>query len=217
MNTSSEMLLSHLVTIPTLPAPSPDEQHAIAQTLAGDLNAFNELVTKYQNLAYSVAFRMLHTEDMAAHAVQDSFIKAYPALPSFNNGSFKSWLMRIVVNTCYDMLRSMRRYTLEEIGDDLDYEEGETAARQLVDGHELPQAFVERMELSAWLEAGLQALSVEHRLALALYDIHGYSYEEVSEITGAPLGTVKSRINRGRVKMRNFLLQQAECSSTRVE
>src|SRR5687767_4460542 len=69
-----------------------DEELAIARTLAGDVDAFNELVVKYQKLAYSIAYRMLQSREAAADAVQDSFLKAFRALPSFKNGSFKSWL-----------------------------------------------------------------------------------------------------------------------------
>jgi RNA polymerase sigma-70 factor (ECF subfamily) len=197
-------------------ARSQDEQYAIARTLAGDLNAFNELVVRYQNLAYSVAYRMLQSREAASDAVQDSFVKAYRALPSLRNGngSFKSWLMRIVVNTCHDIIRINGRVILEEISDDASYElnddSGKNKPLQLIDAHESPQAFVERMELSAQIELGLRALPAEQRLVLMLCDIHGYSYEEIHEITGWPMGTIKSRISRARLKLRDFLLQQPD-------
>jgi RNA polymerase sigma-70 factor, ECF subfamily len=191
-------------------SPPQDEQRAIARALEGELDAFNELVVKYQRLAYSVAYRMLQSEDAAADAVQDSFIKAFRALPSFKGGMFKSWLMRIVVNTCYDVLRVNQRYTTESIGDDPNYEEGEVAPRQLIDSSESPHEFAERMELSALIELGMRALPAEQSLVLSLCDIHGYAYEEIAEVTGLPIGTVKSRISRARVRLRDFLLQQPE-------
>jgi RNA polymerase sigma-70 factor, ECF subfamily len=199
------------------PASPNDEELAIARTLKGDLDAFNELVLKYERIAYSVAYRMLQSSDAASDAVQESFIKAYRALPSFKNGSFKSWLMRIVINTCYDAIRSNRRFTLEEISDDSLYEftreRGEHVPHQLVDPHESPQDFVERMEFGAQIELGLRSLPHEQRMVLVLYDIHGYSYEEISEITSMAMGTVKSRISRARQKLRDFLLQQGELES----
>ncbi|HXF64966.1 MAG TPA: sigma-70 family RNA polymerase sigma factor [Caldilineaceae bacterium] len=186
---------------------APDEQAAIEQALAGDLNAFNRLVVKYQRLAYSVAYRLMQSEDAASDAVQDSFIKAFRALHTFKGGQFKSWLMRIVVNTCYDMLRVQQRYVTESIGDEPD-EEG--AATYLVDQSESPHEYAERMELNQLIELGIRSLPPDQRLVLTLCDVHGYSYEEIVEITGYPMGTVKSRISRARTKLRDFLLQQPE-------
>ncbi|MCC6167352.1 MAG: sigma-70 family RNA polymerase sigma factor [Caldilineaceae bacterium] len=196
-----------ILTLSTAPQLAPDEEAAIERTLAGDLNAFNQLVVKYQRLAYSVAYRMLQTEDAAADAVQDSFIKAYRALRSFKGGVFKSWLLRIVVNTCYDVLRAQKRYTFEPIGEEADEE---TPVALLVDNSESPQAYVERMELNGLIELGIRSLPADQRLVLTLCDVHGYAYEEIAEITGFPMGTVKSRISRARTKLRDFLLQQPE-------
>ncbi|RIK42662.1 MAG: RNA polymerase subunit sigma-24 [Chloroflexi bacterium] len=186
---------------------APDEEAAIERALAGDLDAFNQLVVKYQRLAYSVAYRMLQTEDAAADAVQDSFIKAYRALGSFKGGVFKSWLLRIVVNTCYDVLRAQKRYTFEPIGEEAG---DETPVTLLVDNSESPQDYVERMELNGLIELGIRSLPADQRLVLTLCDVHGYAYEEIAEITGFPMGTVKSRISRARTKLRDFLLQQPE-------
>ncbi len=195
------------LTLPSAHQLAPDEEAAIKQSLAGDINAFNQLVIKYQRLAYSVAYRMLQSEDTAADAVQDSFIKAYRALDGFKGGSFKSWLLRIVVNTCYDVLRSQKRYTFEPIGEEADEDEPVT---RLVDSGESPQDYVERMELGELIELGIRSLPPDQRLVLTLCDVHGYAYEEIAEITGFPMGTVKSRISRARTKLRDFLLQRPE-------
>jgi RNA polymerase sigma-70 factor (ECF subfamily) len=207
------------LTIPAARSPSPslppstppDEQQAIIRALAGEIDAFNQLVVKYQRLAYSVAYRMLQNEDSAADAVQDSFVKAYRALGGFKGGLFKSWLLRIVVNTCYDLLRVQQRYVSEPIEDDPSGNSEETrVARQLVDSHESPDEYVERMELSSYIEIGIRSLPPDQRLVMVLCDVHGYSYEEIAEITGYPMGTVKSRISRARTKLRDYLLQHSE-------
>jgi RNA polymerase sigma-70 factor, ECF subfamily len=187
-----------------------DDELAIARTLKGDFNAFNELVLKYQQFAYSVAYRMLQTKELAADAVQDSFLKAFSALRSFRGGSFKSWLIRIVVNTCYDSLRLERRLPTEGIREEPSYDDNDSSFHPLIDRDERPQAFVERMELSTQIELGLRSLPAEQRLVLALCDIHGYGYDEISQITGMAIGTVKSRISRARLKLREFLLLQPE-------
>jgi RNA polymerase sigma-70 factor (ECF subfamily) len=193
------------------PTTPPDEQQAIGRALAGEVDAFNKLVIKYQRLAYSVAFRMLQNQDTAADAVQDSFVKAYRALSSFKGGLFKSWLLRIVVNTCYDILRVQQRYTSEPIEDDPGAESDEShSAHQLVDSSESPDSYVERMELSSYIELGIRNLPPDQRLVLVLCDIHGYSYEEIAEIAGFPMGTVKSRISRARAKLRDYLLEHPE-------
>ena len=206
------------MTIPTAhpssslpPSTPPDEQQAIARALAGEVEAFNQLVIKYQRLAYSVAYRTLQNEESAADAVQDSFVKAYRALSGFKGGLFKSWLLRIVVNTCYDVLRVQKRYVSESIDDDLAPDSDETrVARQLVDGSESPDEYVERMELSSFIEIGIRNLPPDQRLVMVLCDIHGYAYEEIAEITGYPMGTVKSRISRARTKVRDYLLEHPE-------
>ncbi|MCC6457947.1 MAG: sigma-70 family RNA polymerase sigma factor [Caldilineaceae bacterium] len=192
------------------PVLSTDEELAIAQTLQGDIDAFNALVKKYERLAYRVAYRLLQSREAASDAVQESFLKAFRALASFNHGSFKSWLLRIVMNTCYDYLRHDRRLPTDLLSDEPYGDDDEGHANQVADPHGSPLNFVERQELRERIELGLRALPVEQRSALVLADIHGYSYQEISEITGMSLGTVKSRISRARVRMRDFLLQQPE-------
>jgi RNA polymerase sigma-70 factor (ECF subfamily) len=184
-----------------------NESSLIGRAQSGDLAAFNQLVLEYQGLAYSLALRTLQDADGAADATQKSFIKAYRAIGDFHGGSFKSWMMRIVVNTCYDELRSLQRRAADSL-DDL-AEDGEHTP-YLVDRRESPQAHVERMELSALIELGIRLLPIEQRTVLVLCDVHGYAYEEIAEITELPMGTVKSRINRARTKLRDYLLQQPE-------
>jgi RNA polymerase sigma-70 factor (ECF subfamily) len=119
-----------------------------------------------------------------------------------------------VVNTCHDANRINRRMVLEAIADEPIYDEssdgGDTRGHQLADGRESPHAYVERMGVAARIELGLRALPEEQRLALVLCDIHGYNYGEICAITGMPMGTIKSRISRARMRLRDFLLEQPE-------
>src|SRR5829696_1234320 len=112
MSTFIEMALSPSATTISIPKSTllESEQRAITRTLKGALDAFNELVVRYQQLAYSIAYRMLQSREAASDAVQESFIKAFRALSTFKNGSFKSWLARIVINTCHDVIRLNRRF-----------------------------------------------------------------------------------------------------------
>lgn len=177
----------------------------IRRVLAGDVNAFNHLVITYEGLAFNVAYRVLQDRDAAADAVQESFLKAYRALASFRGGQFKNWLLRIVTNTCYDLLRekqSRHAFSLDDLP------VAAENARQWVDPAEQPEKYAERMELHKWIERGLRALSPEQRMVVVLCDIQGYKYEEAAQIMGVPVGTVKSRLNRSRIWLRDFLLEQ---------
>jgi RNA polymerase sigma-70 factor (ECF subfamily) len=198
--------------------PPTDREHAldipalVARAQAGDDSAFEAIIQHFQGVAYSVAYRTLQNEGAAGDAVQDSLLKAYRALHQFQGGSFKSWLLRIVANTCYDVMRTAQWRNTESL-DDLPVDDDQAADRvdqRLVDHGESPQEAVERAELSDWIEAGIRALPPDQRMALTLCDVHGYSYDEIGEITGQPMGTVKSRINRARTRLRDFLLRRPE-------
>jgi RNA polymerase sigma-70 factor (ECF subfamily) len=184
-----------------------DQDNLIERSLQGDLEAFNQLVIEYQGLGYGVAYRLLDDPDSAADALQDSFIKAFRALEKYRGGSFKSWLMRIVVNTCYDHLRSRQRKRTESL-DDLPVDEDYVV--QLTDRSESPHEFAERRELQALIGSAITSLPEVLRTAIVLRDVEGYAYEEIAEITSAAVGTVKSRINRARGRVRDYLGKHAE-------
>ncbi len=184
-----------------------DEQALIARARTGDPDAFNVLVRTYQDMAYNVAYRVLGRPDAAADATQDAFLSAYRALAAFRGGSFKAWLLRIVTNACYDQLRAQRRRpqtSLEDVSEDPDY------AAPLTDRAESPEEAVMRQDLAQILEAGIAKLPVAQRLALVLSDVEGFSYDEIATVTGVSLGTVKSRLNRARAKLRSYLTSGRE-------
>jgi RNA polymerase sigma-70 factor (ECF subfamily) len=189
------------------------EADLIARACAGEAGAFDQLIQHYQGLAYSVAYRTLQDGAAADDAVQESFIKAYRALGQYNGGSFKSWLMRIVVNTCYDVLRSSHYRNTESLDDRYGSGAGiedEGHATQFVDHSEGPQAYVERAELNGWIEEGIKALTPDQRMVIVLCDVHGYAYDEIATIIDQPMGTVKSRISRARAHLRDYLLRRPE-------
>ncbi len=188
-----------------------NQDHLIERSLQGDLDAFNKLVIEYQGLGHSVANRLLNDGDAAADAVQDSFIKAFRSLENFRGGSFKSWLMRIITNICYDYLRSRQRKRTDSL-DEMPVEE--EYVRELTDCSESPHDFAERRELQALIGAAITALPENQRTAIVLYDVEGYAYEEIAEITSVALGTVKSRISRARGRVRAYLSKHAELLPT---
>lgn len=184
-----------------------DEGALIRAAQKGQLSAFNQLVLNYQGLAYNIAYRILGDRDAAADATQDSFLKAYKAIAQFRGGSFKAWILRIVTNVCYDQLRHQQRRPADSLEDMLANSEH---APVLVDGQESPEAYALRQELSDVIQSSLAGLPPDQRITLVLSDIQGLSYQEIADITGVSVGTVKSRLSRGRAKLRDILLAHKE-------
>jgi len=174
----------------------------------GDLAAFNWLVLRHQTRVYNLCYRMLSDPDSAADATQEAFISAYKAIGRFKGEQFKTWLLRIATNACLDMLRSKKRRPSQPLYTH-DPETDEDSVEPLpiadLDPSVNPEASILRSEVVAAIQAGLDTLPDDQRLALLLVDVQGLSYEEVSAITETGLGTVKSRINRARSKMRDYL------------
>lgn len=184
-----------------------NEEALIQQAQAGDLQAFNQLVYHYQSLTYNVAYRILSDADAAADATQDAFVSAYKALDSFRGGSFKAWVLRIVTNACYDELRRKKRQPTSSLDALL---VGSGTHQVFVDHTENPESFVLRQDLGRVIQAGLQTLPEDQRTTVVLADVEGLHYKEIAEITGVELGTVKSRLSRGRARLRDFLREQEE-------
>jgi len=191
--------------------PQFDETALIAAAQRGHLPAFNQLILHYQGLAYNVAYRMVGDSDTASDATQDAFIKAFRRLDQYRGGSFKSWLLRIVTNTCYDTLRAQKRRPTSSLDrDDEDDEMDSEHDSRLVDHSERPDDYAMRRELAAAIQAAIERLPEDQRAALVLADIEGLDYQEIADVTGAALGTVKSRLSRARAKVRDILQEQKE-------
>jgi RNA polymerase sigma-70 factor (ECF subfamily) len=184
-----------------------DEVQAIQAAQEGDLPAFNRLVMAYQGMAYNVAYRIVGDADAAADACQEAFISAFKAIKKFRGGSFKSWILRIVTNACYDHLRYRGRRpadSLEEVAENPQH------APKLVSNHEHPEEYALRQELNEVIQLGIETLPADQRVVLVLSDVQGFSYQEIADITGVSLGTVKSRLSRARARLRDYLVAQQE-------
>lgn len=184
-----------------------DEVALVRDAQHGDLDSFNRLVLHYQELAYNLALRMLNDEASAEDATQTAFISAYNHLDSFRGGSFKAWVMRMVTNTCYDELRRIKRRPttpLEPINDE-DDEEIESPYWMADDHNPTPEQALDRRELEGAIQHCLTDLPDDFRSVVIMVDVEGLDYQEVSDAIGKPLGTVKSRLARARLKMRDCL------------
>ena len=191
----------------TLPA---QEQAWVTQALGGDLLAFNAIVERYQQLAYNLSLRMLRDASLAEDVTQEAFFSAYRNLPQFRNGSLKSWLLTIAANRSRDILRSpARKRTLSLEA----YVEGGDSSGPWVDPDDLPEQQTERADESRLVREAIDQLPGDQRLVVILIDLQQMNYEEASGITGASLGTVKSRLYRGRQQLKNLLRPVWELST----
>lgn len=183
------------------PADSAAEDHLIARSQAGDVQAFNLLVERYQQRVYAVCFRMLKNAD-AEDVTQEVFLAAFHAIRRYRGGSLIAWLLRIATNKSLDFLRAgMRRPAVS-----LDMARSTDAGQfEVGDPGEAPDEHVLRAELAHTLEQKLAELPPEQRLVIILSDIQGYSHEEIVTATGWPTGTVKSRLSRARARLRDTL------------
>jgi RNA polymerase sigma-70 factor (ECF subfamily) len=184
----------------------PDESHLIDRTQRGDLAAFNALVECYQRQVYNLCLRLLASAEAAEDATQEAFIAAYRRIDNFRGGNFRAWLLRIAANASYDELRRRRRRPAASL-------EAAVAARGAAETPSPaagPEDEALRRELNAHLQNGLATLPADQRLAIILRDVHGLSYEELAEVMRCSVGTVKSRIARGRARMREYLMARRE-------
>jgi RNA polymerase sigma-70 factor (ECF subfamily) len=183
-----------------------DEAKLIRYAQQGDLNSFNRLVLKYQDMVYNQAYRVMGETFSAEDATQNSFVSAFRKIRSFRGGSFKSWLLRIVTNECYDELR--RRKRKPAIPLEPDYHNGKEveSPHWVVDPSESPEDYALRDELSGAIQNCLNKLPFEFRIVIVLVDIQGFHYSEAADTLRKPVGTIKSRLARARLGMRECLM-----------
>jgi RNA polymerase sigma-70 factor (ECF subfamily) len=180
-----------------------DDAALIARAKRGNLDAYNALVLRHQDSAYTLAYRLMSDSHSAADAVQDAFIAAWRKLDTYRGGSFRAWLLRIVTNRCYDALRSQQRRPTVSIDGGRDEDDPEPL--QLPDAGDTPEAAALRRELQRAIQQCISALGDDQRVVLVLSDVEGLSYEDIAEQTRAQLGTVKSRLSRARAAVRDCL------------
>ena len=185
-----------------------EEERYIDAARRGDLASFNWLVLRYQTRVYNLCYRMLYDTDAAADATQETFLSAYKAIGRFQGGQFRSWVLRIASNACLDMIRARKRRPTQS----LDHVEGgqfdeDVEPLQVADLDRSvdPEAQALSAEVAEGIQSALDLLPDDQRMAIILVDVQGLSYEEAAAITGANLGTVKSRINRARARLRDTL------------
>ena len=185
----------------------PSDEHLVSLSKDGSLDAFNSLVERYQAAVYNLCLRLIGDSAAAEDAAQEAFLSAYRSIQRFEGGNLRSWLLRIAANQSKDELR---RRTRRGPHDSLSASDPDDPPIDLPDSGESADQYVERMAIGKGIQQALLQLPFEQRQAVLLSDLHGYHYEEIALIAGSSVGTVKSRIHRGRERLRTILSSQPE-------
>jgi RNA polymerase sigma-70 factor (ECF subfamily) len=177
----------------------------VEQALNGNLDAFNEIVSLYQDYLFGLVIRVVNDREAAADAVQEAFFSCYRNLGRFRGDSFRSWLTRIALNAATDVLRYRKRRPADP------FPEWEDDTWQPpADEDSSPERQQMRRQTSHMLAAAMAQITDDQRRAILLFDVEGFDYQEIADITGVSLGTVKSRIHRGRLALRDLLAADME-------
>lgn len=182
-----------------------DEAGLINGAQRGDLDSFNTLVLAHQDSVFNTALRILGDEDLAADAVQETFLSAFRGLRTFRGGSFRAWLLRTATNACYDELRRKKRRPAVPLEPETADGEDLESPRWMADASMSPEQRAEADELQHAIQHCLDGLPTDFRAVVVLADLQGLDYVEVALAAGVPLGTVKSRLARARLRLRECL------------
>lgn len=187
-----------------------DDAVLIAQAQGGDRAAFDALVSKYETRAYQYAFRLTRNPEIAADIVSDGFLRVYTALPNFRSQSaFGTWLYRIITNCYLDFKKRDKSSRLVSFEQTIHSDQGEIE-RQIEDTSDGPEEIVERNAREAAVQQALCNMPEQQQAMLVMFHVEMKSYEEIASVLDVPLGTVKSRLNRARIALRDLLSEQKE-------
>lgn len=180
------------------------DEELVARSRGGDVESFNQLILRWERPIYALAYRVIGREDDARDVCQEAFLRAFRALPGFKGQSkFSSWLYRITLNLCRDWIRRQRRNPTAQMPEDVDA--GDLAAE--AGPVESIEDLVARRELSAVVEEAMALLPEEQRTAIILKEYHGMTFQEIADLQGCPLSTVKTRLYQGLAVLRRHLQQ----------
>jgi RNA polymerase sigma-70 factor, ECF subfamily len=178
------------------------DEELVAKSIGGDAESFNQLILRWERPIYALAYRTIGREEDARDVCQETFLRAFRALPAFRGQSkFSSWLYRIALNLCRDWMRRERRTPVVQAPEDMDLLEL-AAARE---PSESIEDLVARKDLTRAVERAMATLPEEQRTAIILKEYHGLTFQEIADLVGCPLSTVKTRLYQGLVVLRREL------------
>lgn len=181
------------------------DEELVAKSVAGDQDSFNQLIVRWERPIYALAYRVIGREEDARDVCQETFLRAFRALPGFKGqAKFSSWLYRIALNLCRDWIRRQKRTPVVSAPEGLDIIE--MAAEQ--GPVESIEDLVARKQLSATVAEAMQQLPDEQRTAIILKEFHGLTFQEIADLQNCPLSTVKTRLYQGLSVLRRDLEAQ---------
>ncbi len=190
-----------------------NERWLIEESRKGNVDAFEELIKGYKKSAYNIALRVMRNVEDAEDASQEALIKIFKNISSFNmDSTFKVWMYRIVVNTCIDFKRR-KSINAVSIDETIDLGSGREIQREISDESNNPDALIERNYSTQLVNDAINMLEDDFKTIIILRDIKGFTYDEISEILACNLGTVKSRLSRGRKRLKELLEKEMKANS----
>src|SRR5260221_7019883 len=178
------------------------DEELVAKSIGGDANSFNELVLRWERPIYALAYRQIGREEDARDVCQETFLRAFRALPGFRGqAKFSSWLYRIALNLCRDWIRRERRTPVVQAPEDVDLMDLAAAAEP----SESIEDLVARKDLSRAVERAMKRLPEEQRTAIVLKEYYGFTFQEIADLVGCPLSTVERRLYQGLAVLRREL------------
>ena len=183
------------------------DEELVAKSIGGDADSFNELVLRWERPIFALAYRTIGREEDARDVCQETFLRAFRALPGFRGqAKFSSWLYRIALNLCRDWIRRERRAPVVQLPEDMDLIEMAAAAEP----SESIEDLVARQDLTRLVEKAMALLPEEQRTAIVLKEYHGLTFQEIAELVGCPLSTVKTRLYQGLTVLRRELAKDTK-------
>jgi RNA polymerase sigma-70 factor (ECF subfamily) len=178
------------------------DEELVARSMTGDADSFNELILRWERPIYALAYRTIGREEDARDVCQETFLRAFRALPGFRGqAKFSSWIYRIALNLCRDWMRRERRQPTVQAPDDVDLMEMAAAEEP----SESIEDLVARRDETRIVERAMAVLSEEQRTAIILKEYHGLTFQEIADLVGCPLSTVKTRLYQGLTMLRREL------------
>jgi len=190
------------------------DEELVARSQGGDVESFNQLILRWERPIYALAYRVIGRDEDARDVCQETFLRAFRALPGFRGqAKFSSWIYRIALNLCRDWIRRQRRAPVSQIPEDMDL--GELAAQP--GASETVEDLVIRRQLTGLVESAMSTLPEEQRTAIILKEYHGMTFQEIADLQGCPLSTVKTRLYQGLSVLRKRLEEERRAASPLVK
>lgn len=186
------------------------DDQLLEKSRSGDVEAFEQLISKYEKKIYTIAYRFMGNHEDASDLAQEAMLKAYRSMAKFRgDASFKTWLYHITANVCRDELRKRSKRQEVSLDQPLVFEDGE-APRQTADWSAVPEDLYESKEMQEYLGKLIRGLTDEYRMVIVMRELQGLSYEEIAMKLDCSLGTVKSRLSRARKALKDKITADRE-------